>query len=74
MSRRRFRAMFEEIMTVYTPREPIEIDQLADMVSTVLEGGIVLSKVLKEPQGLANQILVPRSFVKLLFHPPIARR
>jgi len=74
MWRRRFWSVFEEIMAVYTPREPIEIDQLPDMVSKVLEGGIALSKVLKEPQGLANQILVLRSFVKLLFHPPIARR
>jgi len=72
--RRRFRGMFEEIMVVYTPREPIEIDQLADMVSTVLEGGIVLSKALKEPQGLADQVLVLRSFVKLRFQPPIVRQ
>ena len=61
-------------MVVYTPREPIEIDQLADMVSTVLEGGIVLSKALKEPQGLADQVLVLRSFVKLLFQPQIVRQ
>jgi AcrR family transcriptional regulator len=67
--RRRFGQMFAEIMAVYTPREPLEVDQLADMVSTVLEGGIVLSKALKEPNRLAEQILVLRSFVKLLFQP-----
>ncbi|MGO4352453.1 TetR/AcrR family transcriptional regulator [Rhizobium sp. RAF36] len=67
--RRRFGRMFAEIMAVYTPREPLEVDQLADMVSTVLEGGIVLSKALKEPNSLAEQILVLRSFVKLLFQP-----
>jgi hypothetical protein len=39
------------------------------MVSTVIEGGIVLSKALKEPQSLPEQILVFRSFVKLLFQP-----
>ena len=41
--RRRFRAMFEEILAVYVPRERLDVDQLADMVSTVLEGGIVMS-------------------------------
>ncbi|MFT2211360.1 TetR/AcrR family transcriptional regulator [Rhizobium giardinii] len=67
--RRRFRRMFEDIVAVYPPREPLDPDQLADMVSTVIEGGIVLSKALKEPQSLPGQILVFRSFVKLLFQP-----
>ena len=67
--RRRFGGMFEEIMAVYTPREPLAVDQLADMVSTVLEGGIVLSRALKEPNSLAKQILVLRSLIKLLFQP-----
>jgi len=67
--RRRFRRMFEDIVAVYPPREPLDPDQLADMVSTVIEGGIVLSKALKEPQSLPEQILVFRSFVKLLFQP-----
>jgi TetR/AcrR family transcriptional repressor of nem operon len=67
--RRRFRGMFEEIMAVYTPREPFDVDQLADMVSTVIEGGIVLSKALKEPQSLPEQILVFRNFIKMLFQP-----
>ncbi len=67
--RRRFRAMFMEIMEDYEPGEAIDADQLADMVSTVLEGGIVMSKALKDPQSLPEQLLVLRSFVKLLFLP-----
>jgi TetR/AcrR family transcriptional repressor of nem operon len=67
--RRRFRTMFEEIIQIHAPREPVEIDQLADMVSTVREGGIILSKALKEPQSLGNQLLLLRIFVKLLFRP-----
>lgn len=67
--RRRFGRMFEEIMAVYRPREPLEVDQLADMVSTVLEGGIVLSRALKQPNSLSQQILVLRSLIKLLFQP-----
>jgi hypothetical protein len=61
--------MFEEITAVHTPREPLDVDQLADMVSTVVEGGIVISKALKEPRALADQVLVFRTLVKLLFHP-----
>lgn len=71
MWRRRFGAMFEEIMRVYRPREPLDVDQLADMVSTVLEGGIILSKALKQPESLPQQLLVLRSFVRLLFQPAV---
>ena len=70
--RRRFGAMFEEIMRAYRPREPLDVDQLADMVSTVLEGGIILSKALKQPESLPQQLLVLRSFVRLLFQPATA--
>jgi TetR/AcrR family transcriptional regulator, transcriptional repressor for nem operon len=69
MWRRRFHAMFEEIMASHTPHEPLDVDQLADMVSTVIEGGIVISKALREPKALAEQILVFRTLVKLLFRP-----
>ncbi|WP_457582625.1 TetR/AcrR family transcriptional regulator [Ensifer canadensis] len=69
MWRRRFGAMFHDIMRVYRPREPLDVDQLADMVSTVVEGGIILSKALKEPKSLPEQLLVFRTFVRLLFQP-----
>ena len=36
--RRRFRTMFEEIAAVYEPREPVDLDALGDMVSSVAEG------------------------------------
>lgn len=69
MWRRRFGAMFRDIMQVYRPREPLDVDQLADMVSTVIEGGIILSKALKEPKNLPAQLLVFRTFIRLLFQP-----
>jgi AcrR family transcriptional regulator len=67
--RRRFRAMLEAVSTRYRPREPVDLDELADMVSTVLEGGIILSKALGEPLALRRQILVFRSLVQALFVP-----
>ena len=65
--RRRFRGMLDEIATRYRPREPVENDELADMVSTVLEGGIVLSKALGDPNSLARQLLTFRLLVQALF-------
>ena len=67
--RRRFRGMLDEIALRYHPREPIDRDELADMVSTLLEGGIVLSKALGEPASLRRQILTFRLMVQALFVP-----
>ncbi len=67
--RTRFRGLIQEIIDVYPPRETVDVDRLADMVSTVLEGGIVMSKALREPDTLASQLLVFRTFIKLLFQP-----
>jgi TetR/AcrR family transcriptional regulator, transcriptional repressor for nem operon len=67
--RARFRAMFEDIAAVYPPREAIDADDFADMVSTVLEGGIVMAKALDDPGILPRQIMVLRTNVKLLFAP-----
>jgi len=67
--RRRFRAMFDEIAALYPPRERIDGDDFADMVSTILEGGIVMAKALDDPLCLPRQIMVLRGFVNLLFSP-----
>ena len=67
--RNRFMAAFEEIARTYPPREPVDLSELADMVTTVIEGGIVMSKALGDPQKLPEQVLMLRSFLKLLFEP-----
>jgi TetR/AcrR family transcriptional regulator, transcriptional repressor for nem operon len=67
--RARFRAMFEEIAAVHPPREPIDADDFADMVSTVLEGAIVMANALDDPGVPPRQIMVLRTYVKLLFAP-----
>ena len=67
--RRRFRAMFEDIAAVHAPREAVDLDELADLVSTVLEGGIVMAKALEDPKALQRQILAFRSLVKAFFAP-----
>lgn len=67
--RTRFRAMIDAINTRYTPAEEIDPDQLADMVSAVVEGGIVMSKALRDPALLPQQILLLRSYLRLLYSP-----
>lgn len=65
--RRRFRAMFEDIAAVYRLKDEVDLDHLADMVSAVIEGGIVMARAVGEPSITAQQVLLLRSYVKLLF-------
>lgn len=65
----RFRTIFDGIAAVYPPREPLDLDDLADMLSCVVDGGIIMSKTLNDPKRLERQILAFRTFVKLLFTP-----
>ncbi|GFO82517.1 MAG: TetR family transcriptional regulator [Methyloceanibacter sp.] len=67
--RRRFRTMFDDIVAVYPAQDDVDLDSLADMVSSVIEGGIVMARALAEPSVTAQQILLLRSYVKVLFSP-----
>ncbi|HEY9214514.1 MAG TPA: TetR/AcrR family transcriptional regulator [Ancylobacter sp.] len=67
--RRRFRARLELIAERYPPREPLDLDVLADMVSTLVEGGLVMGRALKDPSILPRQILLFRDFVRQVFLP-----
>jgi Transcriptional regulator len=65
-----FRAILDGIAAVYPPRESIDLDDLAEMISCVVDGAIIMSKTLNDPKRLERQILLFRSFVKLVFAPP----
>ncbi|MCW8088074.1 TetR/AcrR family transcriptional regulator [Sabulicella glaciei] len=69
MWRARFRSIFGEVLRDHVPRQPFSVDQLADFVGTVLEGSIVMSKALREPGAMAEQILLLRTILKTLFVP-----
>jgi AcrR family transcriptional regulator len=71
--RARFRAHLETIAAQYPPAEPVDLDDLADMVNVVVEGGIVMSKALGDPQATARQVLLFRALVKRLFQPGAVR-
>lgn len=66
---RRFRGYLEEIAAVYPPREPVDLDTLAEMATCVIDGGIVLSKVTGDPDRLVCQVLAYRALVKQHFAP-----
>lgn len=67
--RERFRVMIDEIVAVYPPRDEVDLNDLADMVSGVIEGGIVMAKALNDRTATARQVMLLRSYFKLLFTP-----
>ncbi len=50
---------------------PLDLDTLADMVSSTVEGGLVLSRATRDSDILPRQILLLRSYIKLLFAPNV---
>lgn len=68
--RERFLGMMQEIATMYPPSDDVDLRCLADMVSSTVEGGIVMSRAVGEPMVLAEQIMLLRSYIRLLFLQP----
>lgn len=69
--RERFRARLERVAAQYPPRIAVNLDDLADMLAVVADGGIILSKVTGNKSLLARQLLQYRDFVRLVFQPPL---
>ncbi len=67
--RKRFRGWLDEIAAVHPPRDGIDLDAMADMVSTVVDGGIIISRAMDDPKVVARQIMLYRSFVEAVFSP-----
>jgi TetR/AcrR family transcriptional repressor of nem operon len=71
---RRFLGAIEDIAAVYQPREAVDLSDIADMLSCVMDGAIIMSKTLNDPARLQRQVMAFRSCVKALFAPRDARR
>lgn len=67
--RRRFRERLELIKERYPPRVEVDLDALADMAAAIVDGGITLSKNLKDPALLPQQVLLYRQFIRAVFLP-----
>lgn len=65
--RKRFRERFEVIADLYPPKQPVDFDALADMAATLVEGGLVMGRMLNDNSVLPKQILLYRDFVQALF-------
>jgi AcrR family transcriptional regulator len=65
--RRRFRARFDEIVKTHPANEDMDLDALADMAATLVEGALILGRALKDASILPRQILLYRDYVKMIF-------
>lgn len=67
-----WRALFSEQLERVANKYPMKIecsvDELADNLTSVVEGGIITSLVIKNPAILSRQILQYRNYLRLLFH------
>ena len=66
-----WRKLFGEHLEAVAEKYPMKIDQsfddLADMLTSVIEGGIIMSKLLDDKNMLPNHILQYRDYVRLVF-------
>lgn len=65
--RRLMRERLDRIAAKYPPKVEVEFEALADMFSALADGGIILSRSLKDPAKLAQQVLLYRGFVRAVF-------
>jgi AcrR family transcriptional regulator len=65
--RKRFRERLELIAGRYPPKSLVDLDDLADMLSVIADGGIILSRVVNDKQALSRQIMLYRDFIRALF-------
>ncbi len=67
--RQRFRARLDAIAARYPARQPVDLEAMADMATTLVEGGLILGRVLRDASILPRQILLYRDFVRATFAP-----
>jgi TetR/AcrR family transcriptional regulator, transcriptional repressor for nem operon len=65
--RKRFRARLDTIAERYPPRISTNLDDMADMLSVIADGGIILSKAVGDKAILPRQIMLYRDFVRTVF-------
>ena len=65
----RFSDRLHRIAERYPPEQEVDLDALADSAATIVEGGLILGRVLKDTTILPRQILLFRDFVRMIFIP-----
>jgi TetR/AcrR family transcriptional repressor of nem operon len=67
--RRLFLERIEKIAARHNPKIAVNLEGLADMANTLVDGGIIMSKVMQDKSILPGQIMLYRDFVRLVFNP-----
>lgn len=65
--RARYLRWLEEIAAVHPPKAAVDLETVADQMTVIVEGGILLSKGLRDPHQAGRHILFYRECVRLLF-------
>lgn len=65
--RRLFRERLDRIAERYPPQIEVDLDTMADMVSVLVDGGIIISRVVNDKDLLPKQIMQYREFVRAAF-------
>ena len=69
--RQRFRERLDLIATRHPPRFEVDFDALADMAATLVEGALILGRLLNDVTIPPRQVLLYRDLVRSVFaHPP----
>lgn len=68
--RDRFHAMLREAAERHEQVLAVDLEQVADMLTGVIEGGLVLTRVYDDPTSLPRQINLYRQFVASIFGQP----
>ena len=62
-----FLGHIEAIAEKYPLKTDQPLEELADMLSSIIEGGIIMSKVLDDNEALPSQLMQYRNYIRLLF-------
>lgn len=67
--RTRFRDRLEKIADRYPTAEPVDLSAMADMATSLIEGGLILGRALQDVTILPRQVMLYRDFVRTKFSP-----
>jgi AcrR family transcriptional regulator len=65
--RKRFRQRLDLIAARHSSHIDVDLDDVADMLSVVADGGIILSRVVHDKEALPRQIMLYRDYVRAIF-------
>jgi len=65
--RHRLLDKLSEVVEVHPPRVAVDLDSLANTLLVMVEGGFVVTRVLKDPGAIAAQLGHLRTYLELLF-------